>query len=136
MPEIRTCPDCEGNGKLWLPPHMRKHFEYIPVFGNDTSQTGLRKIELPEWQPCALCKGQGKVECRPARQAAAQHPRPGDVLVVAYPQTTTVRMVLDVEGGCVTYCQISNGVAGKPLKMPVAEWRRWAADATVEAKGA
>jgi len=60
---IRACPDCMGRGKFWRAPNCRTLYEYVPVHGNDTSQTGVRMSELPEWEVCDLCGGSGKVLC-------------------------------------------------------------------------
>lgn len=65
---IRTCPDCRGRCGWHRAPHERESYEYVPVSGSGTSQTGLRKIKLPDWEPCGLCGGEGKVECRPVRE--------------------------------------------------------------------
>jgi RecJ-like exonuclease len=60
---IRKCPDCNGNGNHWVPPHMRESYHVIENTHVSATAVYMHKEIRPEYETCRLCNGSGMVEC-------------------------------------------------------------------------
>jgi len=61
--KIRKCPDCNGTGKIYIPPSLRERIYHIP--DPSISSTAIKTIreKRPEYEICRLCAGFGKIYC-------------------------------------------------------------------------
>ena len=69
---IRTCPDCRGTGKHFVPPSQRESWHWYPDPHVSSTAGAYRVIRLPEYCECLLCCGTGEVECVAAHEIERQ----------------------------------------------------------------
>lgn len=61
----RNCPDCKGEGRWFRPYGCRIVREVVYHPEISCTAVSITRRELPEWEPCVLCEGAGRVECTP-----------------------------------------------------------------------
>jgi len=71
---VRTCPDCRGKGRIWVPLCSRHQITDVTYL--DTTNLGeclttprFHEELLPEYRECRLCAGSGKIKCYAAEAA-------------------------------------------------------------------